>query len=59
MLAAAHHGDLEHARGCGLETAYIERPFEYGCNHPKPVAPWDANTLHSSSIINLAEQLEC
>mgnify|MGYP001813055795 CR=1 FL=1 len=44
MLAAAHHSDLEAARKCGLETAYIERPFEYGKQNPKPVAAWDANS---------------
>jgi 2-haloacid dehalogenase len=59
MLAAAHHGDLEKARQCGLQTAYIERPYEYGRDNPKPVAPWDANTLHTPSIIDLAEQLGC
>ena len=59
MLAATHHGDLEQARQCGLQTAYIERPYEYGRDNPKPVAPWDANTLHSRSIIDLAEQLGC
>lgn len=59
MLAAAHHGDLEAARNCGLETAYIERPFEYGRAAPKNVAPWDANSLHASSIVDLARQLDC
>ena len=59
MLAAAHHGDLEAARNCGLETAYIERPFEYGRTEPKSVAPWSANTLHATSILNLAELLGC
>ncbi len=59
MLAAAHHGDLEAARNCGLLTAYIERPFEYGEDRPKPVAPWDRNTLHATSIVHLAEQLDC
>lgn len=59
MLAAAHHSDLEAARACGLETAYIERPYEYGREQPKSVAPWDANTLHSTSIIDLAERLGC
>lgn len=59
MLAAAHHGDLEAARNCGLETAYIERPWEYGRDNPKPVAPWEANTLHTTSIVDLAEQLGC
>jgi 2-haloacid dehalogenase len=59
MLAAAHHSDLEHARNCGLQTAYIERPHEYGRDNPKPVAPCSANTLHTRSIIDLAEQLDC
>ena len=59
MLAAAHHGDLDKARQCGLQTAYIERPWEYGRNNPKPVAPWDANTLHARSIVDLADQLGC
>jgi 2-haloacid dehalogenase len=59
MLAAAHHSDLEAARLCELETAYIERPFEYGRVEPKSVAPWSANTLHATSILNLAELLGC
>ena len=59
MLAAAHHSDLEAARSCGFETAYIERPFEYGRKEPKNVAPWSANTLHAASIVQLAELLDC
>ena len=59
LLAAAHHGDLEQARNCGLETAYIERPFEYGQENPKPVDPWDANSLHCRNIVDLAKQLDC
>jgi 2-haloacid dehalogenase len=59
MLAAAHHSDLEHARNCGLQTAYIERPFEYGRDNPKPVEPRAANTLHARSIADLADQLGC
>ena len=59
MLAAAHHSDLEAARNCGLETAYIERPWEYGTNEAKNTAPWDANSLHCASIVDLADQLRC
>ena len=59
MLAAAHHGDLEHARNCGLHSAYIERHFEYGKDKPKPAAPWERNDIHATSIVNLAEQLGC
>ena len=59
MLAAAHHSDLEAARNCGLATAYIERPYEYGRDRPKPTKPWDRNDLHASSIADLARQLDC
>ena len=34
-LVAAHHSDLAAARGCGLMTAYIDRPMEYG-GRPAP-----------------------
>ncbi len=59
MLAAAHHSDLEAARGCGLETADIERPWEYGTREAKSTAPWDANSLHCRNIVDLAAQLGC
>lgn len=29
-LIAAHHSDLAAARACGLMTAYVDRPHEYG-----------------------------
>lgn len=29
-LVAAHHSDLAAARACGLKTAYVARPMEYG-----------------------------
>jgi len=34
-LVAAHHSDLAAARGCGLMTAYVDRPMEYG-GRPAP-----------------------
>ncbi len=57
MLVAAHHNDLAAARECGLKTAYIERPIEYGANHIKDVSPVAENDFHASSFIDLAEQL--
>ena len=30
MLVAAHNGDLKAAAGCGLRTAFVLRPTEYG-----------------------------
>ena len=58
MLVAAHHDDLASARECGLKTAYIERPLEYGANHIKDVSPVAENDFHASSFIDLAEQLD-
>ena len=58
-LVAAHHSDLAAARGCGLATAYIDRPLEYGGR----AAPdrhlrqdWD---YAATSLVDLAGQLGC
>jgi 2-haloacid dehalogenase len=59
MLVAAHQDDLAAARGCGLQTAYIERPFEFGLEQAKDVSPDQANTLHAQDLLQLAEQLGC
>jgi len=59
MLVAAHHDDLAGARGCGLRTAYIERPLEFGASHPKDVAPQAANDLHLVNLEALADRLGC
>lgn len=59
MLVAAHHDDLAAARACGLQTAYIERPIEFGQAQPKDVSPNPANTLHARDFLALADQLGC
>lgn len=59
MMVAAHQDDLAAAREAGLKTAYIERPFEFGKTRFKDVSPNPANTLHSSSIVDLANSLGC
>ncbi|MBV8618613.1 MAG: haloacid dehalogenase type II [Curvibacter sp.] len=59
MLVAAHHDDLEAARGCGLYSAYIERPLEFGAAHVKDVSPVAGNHLHAASLEALADQLGC
>lgn len=59
MLVAAHHSDLAAARACGLQTAYVERPLEFGASQPKDVSPRSANTYHSRSFLDLADQLLC
>jgi 2-haloacid dehalogenase len=59
MLCAAHHDDLVGARACGLRTAYIERPLEFGALQPKDVSPQVGNDLHARDINALADLLGC
>ena len=59
MLVAAHQDDLAAARACGLQTAYIERPLEFGAARPKDVSPNPANTYHATDFLALATQLGC
>ena len=59
MLVAAHQDDLAAARACGLQTAYIERPAEFGLVRPKDVSPNPANTWHAQDFLVLANQLDC
>lgn len=59
MLVAAHHDDLAAARACGLRTAYIERPLEFGAAHVKDVSPQPGTDWHARSLLDLADQLGC
>ena len=59
MLVATHHDDLAAARACGLRTAYIERPLEYGAKHPKDGQAVAANDLHARDLLALANLLGC
>jgi len=58
-LVAAHHSDLAAARACGLRTAYVDRPMEYG-GRPAPDAAkaqdWD---WRADSLIALADRMGC
>jgi 2-haloacid dehalogenase len=59
MLVAAHHDDLEGAKACGLQTAYVERSHEFGLGRPKDVSPRSANDFHAHDLNDLANQLGC
>jgi 2-haloacid dehalogenase len=59
MLVAAHHDDLAGARACGLGTAYIERPLEFGPDRLKDVSPQPENDLHAANLQALADMLGC
>ena len=58
-LVAAHHSDLAAARTCGLMTAYVHRPQEYGGRRAPDVdaaQDWDWSAV---SLIELADLLDC
>jgi 2-haloacid dehalogenase len=57
MLVAAHHDDLAGARACGLQTAYIERPLEFGAARIKDVSARSENNRHARDLEDLAAQL--
>lgn len=57
MLVAAHHDDLAAARACGLQTAYIERPQEWGALHIKDVSPRTDNDMHCRNLMDFAQQI--
>jgi 2-haloacid dehalogenase len=59
MMVATHQDDLAHARACGLQTAYIERPLEYGPSQSKDISPNADNTLHAKNLVELAVTLNC
>lgn len=59
MLVAAHQEDLAAARSCGLRTAYVERPREFGPDVGKDVSPNPENTVHARDLGELATLLGC
>jgi 2-haloacid dehalogenase len=58
MMVAAHNGDLVAAAGCGLQTAFVPRPTEYGPDQTSDLAPEHEFDLIATDFIDLADQLE-
>ena len=58
MLVATHQDDLDAATACGLQTAYVERPLEYGQATLKETARACRNTYHATDFLDLAAQLQ-
>jgi len=59
MMVAAHKGDLQAARSCGLRTGFIYRPNEFGngsAGVPDKAQPSDYDVV-STSASDLAQQL--
>lgn len=56
MMVAAHSSDLSAAAACGLRTAHVARPDEYGpgAGEPRPTVPVD---VAASDFLDLARRL--
>ncbi len=57
MLVAAHKDDLHAARACGLKTAFVPRPREYGPAAKADITRDPAFDLHARDFNHLARQL--
>ena len=58
MLVAAHKDDLIAAHACGLQTAFIERPLEFGKNYQRDDLHVEQFTnFHAKDFLDLARQL--
>lgn len=59
MLVAAHNGDLAAAQACGLATAFVARPSEYGPHQSvdfKAEGNWD---VVADSFTGVADAMGC
>ena len=60
LMVAAHPADLAAAARCGLRTAYVPRPLEFGPgrpgSQPEPGQPFD---IVAGDFVELAEKLGC
>jgi len=57
MMVAAHKDDLHAARACGLKTAFVPRPREYGPQVNPDVSREPAFEVHARDFNDLARQL--
>jgi 2-haloacid dehalogenase len=57
MMVASHKHDLRAAARCGLKTAFIQRPHEYGRNKNPDLAPEAEFTFNAADFLDLANQL--
>ena len=57
MLVAAHKDDLAAARQCGLQTAFVRRPLEFGPEKAPDLAADRRFSLTASDFLDLARQL--
>jgi 2-haloacid dehalogenase len=59
MLVASHKDDLASAHACGLQTAFIERPLEFGKAYARDDLHHESFTnYHAKDFLDLARQLD-
>lgn len=59
MLVAAHNSDLLAAAGCGMRTAFVSRPTEYGPHQDKDFEAEHDFDYVARDFLDLADQLGC
>lgn len=59
LMVAAHNSDLEAARSCGLQTAFIVRPTEHGPGQKTDLAAEGTWTFRQNQFADLVEILGC
>jgi 2-haloacid dehalogenase len=57
MMVAAHAGDLKAAQACGLRTAFVSRPFEYGPAGKAESPPRESIDVVAGDFLDLAAKL--
>jgi 2-haloacid dehalogenase len=57
MMIAAHVGDLKATRGCGLRTAFVLRPNEYGPEGKADAAGGEQFDVIALDLLDLSEKL--
>ena len=59
LMVAAHNNDLVAAGGCGLGTAFVRRPTEYGPTQDFDMEPENDYDYVADDFLDLASQLGC
>jgi len=58
LMVAAHKDDLHAAKACGLKTAFVRRPLEYGPNVRMDLKAERAFDVNADDFLDLARQLK-
>ena len=59
LMVAAHNGDLMAAAACGLGTAFVRRPTEYGPGQNFDMEAENDYDYVADDLLDLAGQLGC